>query len=93
MRLPVDREWHLVILEDRILVAEQYLTQQPERPRDLQHATLALTELDKWLERYYDQSAGQIGPLLDFLQKSQLEDDSCRVSHAEGRPILPTVPG
>ena len=32
-------------------------------------------------------------PSFRFLQKSELDNDGCRVNHAEERPILPTVPG
>ena len=36
----------VVILEDGILVAEQFVTQQLKWSRDLEHSTLVLTELD-----------------------------------------------
>ena len=39
------------MLEDGILVAEQYLTQKLKRSLDLQHSTLALTGLDGWSEK------------------------------------------
>ena len=51
MRLPVNHGWQLVMLEDRILVAEQPVTWQLKRSHDLQHSILALTGLDNQLER------------------------------------------
>ena len=36
----------LVMLEDRILVTEQSVTQQPKWSSDLQHSTLILNRLD-----------------------------------------------
>ena len=39
------------MFEGRILIAEQSLTRQPNWSSDEQHSTLALTELDGWLER------------------------------------------
>ena len=44
-------------------------------------------------EAWSDQSAGHVSPLSVFLQKSELEGDGCRVSHAVERPILLFVPG
>ena len=51
MRLPVGPRWQPIMLEDRILVAEQSLTWQPNWSCDLQLSTLALNGLDGWSER------------------------------------------
>ena len=51
MRLPVGRGWRPVMLENRILVAEQSMTWQPKRSCSSQHSTLALTGLDGRSER------------------------------------------
>ena len=50
-RPPVGRGWGLVMLENKILLAEQFLTRQPKWSCDLQHSPLAFSELDGQSER------------------------------------------
>ena len=50
-RLLVGYEWQPEMLEERIVVAEELVSQQLKWSQDLQHSTLAFIELDKWLER------------------------------------------
>ena len=51
MRLPVGCGWWPVRLQDRILVTEQSVTQQPKWSHVCNISTLSLTGLDKWSER------------------------------------------
>ena len=82
------------MLKDRILVAEQSLIWQLKRSCDLQHLTLALTGLDRRLERPdLINRLVMLALFQFFLQKSELEGGGCRVNHAEERPILLSVPG
>ena len=56
MRLPVGRGWQPVMLEDKILVAEQSMTWQLKRSCDLQHSTLMKLLYDS---RKYNPSKNQ----------------------------------
>ena len=51
MRHAISHGWRLVILQDKIQVTEQSLIQQTNRLNDLQHSTLALTDIDGQSER------------------------------------------
>ena len=65
MRAPVDHKWRSIILEDRILTAEQPVTRQLKRSYDLQYLTLALI-VARWVFRkdqaQSDQWADSINP-------------------------------
>ena len=90
MRLPVSCGWQLVMLEDRILVAEQFVTWQLKRSCDSQLSTYWA----RWAAREVrsDQSAGHVCPLLN-LCKHPNKDDGCRVNHAVERLIALSIPG
>ena len=93
MRLPVGCGWQPVMLEDGILMAEQSMTWQLKRSCDLQHSSLALTELDRRSERPDPINRLVMSALFQIFKKSELVGDGCKVNHAEERPILLSVSG
>ena len=48
------------MLQDGILMAEQFVIQQPKLSCDLQHSTLAQTGLNRWSKAQSDQLAGDL---------------------------------
>ena len=74
-------------------MAEQSLIWQPKRSCDLQHFTLAPTELDRKSERLDPINWLVMSALFQFfLQKSELEGNGYWVNHAEKKTYTPFCP-